>query len=124
MNAEYFNIVQSYVSKKTGIKESFLTPQTTIADLKIDGDDVKDLLLDFFKTYNIQCDFSELEKYLPLEGGFGSSTIKSLYNYMQGKKPAKSFEDYISLRDLEDSLINKKWILDKYYPENVRNERK
>ncbi|MEJ7673299.1 MAG: DUF1493 family protein [Chitinophagaceae bacterium] len=105
--------------QKTGIKESFLTPQTTIADLKIDGDDVKDLLLDFFKTYNIQCDFSELEKYLPLEGGFGSSTIKSLYNYMQGKKPAKSFEDYISLRDLEDSLINKKWILDKYYPENT-----
>lgn len=124
MNSEYFKIVQSYVTKKTGIRENSLTPQTTIADLQIDGDDVKELLFNFFTTYNIECDFSELEKYLPIEGGFVLSTIKGFYNYIIGKKSDKTFENFISLGDLEDSLIKKKWILNSYYPENVRDAKK
>jgi hypothetical protein len=104
MENKNYNIVIDYIDKEFNLKKRKIDEETTLSDLGLDGDDVLDFLLEFFKTFNIEYEQTNYKDFIPKECGFLFNTLLSIF----GKKEQQN-EDEIYVKDLVISLDKKKW---------------
>ena len=62
--------VVAFVAKKTGISASKITPEKTLYDLGIDGDDAVELITELFDRYKVPVEGVDLSRYIGPEAGF------------------------------------------------------
>lgn len=104
MENRNYNIVVDYISKEFNLNKNRLNAHTTLSDIGLDGDDVLDFLLKFFKTFDIDYEKTNYRDFIPKESGFFINTFLSLFN-----KNEKERENEIFVKDLVISLDKKKW---------------
>lgn len=97
-------------SDLTGIDKSKLHRNTTIGkDLKIDGNDVVDLLREIEKKYVLNYDGFDFKKYFTPESEI--NVIRSFIKYFFRKKKEDNYQ--LTIGDIE------KWILKGYWEERT-----
>ena len=104
MKNRNYSIVVDYISKEFDCSKSKLNANTSLSDIGLDGNDVLDFLLQFFKTFEIDYKQTNYKDFIPKESGFLSSIIFSLFNKNEMKR-----EDEIFISDLVLALDKKKW---------------
>lgn len=102
MENKNYSIVIDYISKEFDFNKSKLNTHTSLSDIGLDGDDVLDFLLKFFKTFGIDYEKTNYRDFIPKESGFFFNTILSLLN-------KKEKEKEIFIKDLIISLDKKQW---------------
>lgn len=98
--------IEKFIAEFLNTQKRKITPETSLSDLGLDGDDVSDFLSAFFKNFSIVYEDTDYDKYVPKESGFFFSTLKSIFrrHRMSGKT-----EDEITVKDLINSLKLKRW---------------
>lgn len=104
MENRNYSIVIDYISKEFDFNKSKLNAQTSLSDIGLDGDDVLDFLLKFFKSFGIDYEKTNYRDFIPKESGSFINTFLSLFN-----KNEKQSEEEIFVKDLVISLDKKKW---------------
>lgn len=99
-----YSIVVDYISKEFNFNKSKLNADTSLSDIGLDGDDILDFLLKFFKTFEIDYEKTNYKDFIPKESGFFINTFLSIFN-----KKERQRADEIFVRDLVMSLDKKKW---------------
>lgn len=90
-------------SKITGVKKDKINADTKIAaDLRIDGDDVVELLEEINKKYSLNFESFNFQKYFTPE--YKINSIKSIYNYLFNKNVYE-----VTLKDIEEWIVNGYW---------------
>lgn len=105
MENKNYNIVVDYISNEFDLNKSELKPNTSLSDIGLDGDDVLDFLLKFFKTFGIEYEKTNYKNFILTEDGFVVSTLLSLFILFRRKRD----ENEIFIKDLVISLGKKKW---------------
>lgn len=104
MENSNYNIAVDYISKELNFDKSKLSLETSLSDLGLDGDDVLDFLLRFFKNFEIDYLHTNYKDFIPEESGFFINTFLSLFN-----KKKRHQNDEIFIKDLVVSLGKKRW---------------
>lgn len=104
MENRNYSIVVDYISKELDFDKSKLNINTSLSDMGLDGYDVLDFLLKFFKTFDIDYERTNYKNFIPKESGFFINTILSILN-----KKERQSENEIFIRDLVMSLDKKQW---------------
>lgn len=114
MGNNSYDIVVSYLVKEFKLNKSNLNLETSLmSDLGLDGDDVSDFLLKFFKDFDIDYEQTNYRDFIPAERGSLSSLL--LFPFFlflplfKKKKKRKIDENEIFVKDLVISLNRKKW---------------
>lgn len=103
MENRSYCMVIDYIISKYNFKKK-INMETSLSDLGLDGDDVLDFLIEFFKTFNIDYEQTNYKDFIPKESNFLANTIISIIN---NKK--RQSENEIFVKDLVMSLDKKKW---------------
>ena len=99
-----YNIVVDYIVDEFSFDRDLLNSATSLSEIGLDGDDVLDFLLKFFKKFEIDFEQSNYKDFIPTESGFLINTFFSLFG-----KREKIFNDEIRIKDLVESLDKKSW---------------
>ncbi len=105
MKHNSYIIIVNYIIKELNIKKK-INYDTSLSELGLDGDDLHEFLLKFFKEFKIQYSKDNFKKVLPSESGFFMATLMSLI----GVKQEKNINKEILLKDLVQSYEKKRWI--------------
>ncbi|MDR2040493.1 MAG: DUF1493 family protein [Bacteroidales bacterium] len=105
MENRSYNIVIDYIAKEFNLNKSKLSLEVSLSDIGLDGDDVLDFLLKFFKEFKIDYEQTNYRDFIPREGGFLVSNLLSLFS----KKKKIKDNNEIFVKDLVISLDKKKW---------------
>lgn len=104
MENRNYNIVVDFIVKEFDLNKSKLNAETSLSDIGLDGDDVLDFLLNFFKTFNIDYLQTNYKDFIPKESGFFVNTFLNIFN-----KRGRQSDNEIYVKDLVVSLNKKKW---------------
>jgi len=97
-------IIISFLRNELNLKNKIINETTSLSELGLDGDDVLDLLLKFFRSYNIEFENTNYLDFVPKESGFLYSTMSYLFRFK-----IKKIEKEIYVQDLLNSLLLKRW---------------
>lgn len=109
MENRCYSIVVDYIAKEFNLKKTKLSAEVSLSDIGLDGDDVLDFLLKFFKDFEIEYEQTNYKDFIPKEGGFLSATILSLFYLLSKKKRLNINNEEIFVKDLVVSLEKKRW---------------
>ncbi|WP_313579304.1 DUF1493 family protein [Chishuiella sp.] len=98
-----YNIVVDYISKEFDLDKGKLNTYTSLSEIGLDGDDVLDFLLGFFKRFGIEYEQTNYKDFIPLESYPIFFGILSLF------KRNEIVDNEIFIKDLVISLDKKKW---------------
>lgn len=104
MQDKAYDLVKDFIVNELDINISKISLNSTLSDFGLDGEDVLEFLLKFFKKFNIEFENSNYLKYIPQESGFFLNTIKYFF-----KPNANITTQEIYVQDLVNSLINHSW---------------
>lgn len=104
MESRNYNIVVDYISKELALNKRKIDAETSLSDMGLDGDDVSDFLLKFFKTFGIDYEKTNYRDFIPNESGSFINTFLSLF-----KKNERQNHHEIFVKDLVISLDKSKW---------------
>ncbi|AYO58000.1 hypothetical protein CO230_07600 [Chryseobacterium sp. 6424] len=104
MENNNYNAIVDYLSNEIGIDKKKININKSLSDLGLDGDDVAELLLKFFKTFNIEYNKDSFNKFIPKESGFFINTLVHLFF-----KKEPQIENEIYIKDLVSTLDNGYW---------------
>jgi len=116
-NSSYDNVVD-FIAKEFKIKKSKLNLESSLmSDIGLDGDDVLDFLLKFFKEFDIEYEQTNYLDFIPPERGGGLGTLLLfllfplflLFSKFSKNKKRKIDNNEIFVKDLVISLDKKKW---------------
>ncbi|SHJ23331.1 Protein of unknown function [Cruoricaptor ignavus] len=105
MENNNYNVIIDYISNEIGIDKKKLNVNKSLSDLGLDGDDVSEFLLKFFKTFSLEYDKANFNKFIPKESGFFINTLINLFF----KKEQRN-ENEIYIKDLILALDNGHWV--------------
>lgn len=106
MEDEAIHHIEGFIRDFLNIKKRKITPETSLSELGLDGDDVLDFLLSFFKKFSIDHEDTDYLKYVPNESGFLLSTLKSIFTR---RRTSGNAETEITVKDLINSIKLKRW---------------
>lgn len=97
--------VISYLREELLIKNKVINKTTTLSALGLDGDDVYELLMKFFKRFDIEYEDTNYLEFVPKESGF----LFSIFNDIIGLQ-RKAIVKEIVVQDLVNSWLLKRWV--------------
>ena len=114
MENSNYNIVVDYLAKEFKLNKNKLNLESSLmTDIGLDGDDVLDFLLKFFKTFEIEYEQTNYRDFIPPERGSLRSLLLFplflLFSLFHKKKKRKIDKNEIFVKDLVVSLDMKKW---------------
>ena len=109
MENKCYSIVVDYIAKEFNLKKTKLNAEISLSDIGLDGDDVLDFLLKFFKDFEIEYEQTNYKDFIPKESGFVFETILSLFSLLSKKERKNINNDEIFVKDLVLSLETKRW---------------
>jgi hypothetical protein len=114
MENNSYNIVVNYLAKEFKLNKSKLNLETSLmSGIGLDGDDVLDFLLEFFKEFGIEYEQTNYRDFIPPERGSLATLLLFplylLFPLFGKKKRRKIDKNEIFVKDLVVSLDKKKW---------------
>ncbi|MCF1749783.1 DUF1493 family protein [Mariniradius sediminis] len=104
MEDKELELVVSFLKEELNLKNKIIKKTTSLSDLGLDGDDSLELMVKFFKRFNIEYEGTNFLEFIPKESGFLYATLNSLLGI-----PSKGSDVEIYVQDLLYSLLKKRW---------------
>ncbi|WDT67980.1 DUF1493 family protein [Cloacibacterium sp. TD35] len=104
MENKNYSLIIDYLAKEFNLEKDKLNLNTSLSDIGLDGDDILDFLIKFFKNFDVEYQQTNYKDFIPEESGFFLNTILS---FLKIKKNQNKQEIFI--KDLVTSLNKKIW---------------
>ncbi len=104
MENKNYSLIIDYLAKEFNLEKDKLNLNTSLSDIGLDGDDILDFLVKFFKNFDVEYQQTNYKDFIPEESGFFLNTILSFFKIKKNQNKQEIF-----IKDLVTSLNKKRW---------------